>query len=58
MVTPWWILVVGFWLSAMANFVKDGAILGNGGTPCRPVWQVFGSLPSTTLPVVAFIEQH
>ncbi|PNY02420.1 N-carbamoylputrescine amidase, partial [Trifolium pratense] len=32
---PWRISVAGFWLSAMANFAKDG------GATCRPVWSVY-----------------
>jgi hypothetical protein len=26
---PWWILVAGFWLFAMANFVKDGGAVAH-----------------------------
>ena len=37
----------------VANFVKDGdtttSYIGHGGAICHPVWQVFSSLPSTTL---------
>jgi len=41
--------VAGFWLSAMANFVKDGgAILGYGGAMCQQVWQFFGSAMDNT----------
>jgi hypothetical protein len=43
---PWQISVAGFWISAMANFVKDGgAILGYVIATCRLVWQDFGSPP-------------
>jgi len=38
---PWRISMVGFWLSDMANFVKDG------GATCRPIWRVVGSTKLT-----------
>jgi len=47
--------VVEFWLSVMANFVKDGgAILGYGGAIFCPVCQIFGFPPWSAIDNITY----